>query len=196
MKLALVVVALAVVCGCASKSDEHGRQALDTFGVGGVAPSDAELPFEVEVPSVVPERMWDGAIGLGFIAVLWLIGFAIHRASPHFKHYVLPAVGVAIVAVFFTSASFMQFKSVTVDATGVTVKTQTGGEDRVEFKDVTGLSVSSRPFFPVVTDARELVLERSGARSVGIPFFVLDRDRIGALLLRKLTEAGKLPAGN
>ena len=106
MRVALVVAAVAALAGCATKSDAQGRQAIELFGIGGVAPSDVELPLEVEIESVVPERMWDGAIGLGFIAVLWLIGLAIHRSNPGFKSYALPAVGVALIAVFFTKTSF------------------------------------------------------------------------------------------
>jgi hypothetical protein len=186
----LVIVWLAClgVVGCGGgPAGLKGPEAWKEFGVASESPPDADLPTTFEVPSFAPDRIWDGLIGLGFIGILWGLGFLVKRRVPNFKSYIFAAVGVAVVAVFMTRTSFYEFKSVTVDASGVTTTTQFGGERRVAFTDVRDVGVKPGAVFPVVTDARELVLlDANGQPAVSIPFFVPDRDRLGALLRRKL----------
>ncbi|MBM4398014.1 MAG: hypothetical protein FJ087_20295 [Deltaproteobacteria bacterium] len=183
----LAVAAGMMVAGCAGGEGPRGRAAIDAFGAAGAAPAGTELPLVVEGDPQTSERLADMGIGLGFIAVLWLIGLLISRSIKGFRSYALPALGVAIIAVFFTRGSFFGFKSVTLDDKGVAVAIHGGEDQRIEYAEVTSVSVAPAPVFPVVTDARELVLE-GGGRRVGIPFFVPDRDRIAALLRTKLPQ--------
>ncbi len=187
MKAMVVVggVAGLLVAGCASGEGPRGKAAIDAFSPPSPATFDDVLPLVVEGDPQTPERLADVGIGLGFIGVLWLVGWRISRSVKGFRSYVLPALGVAVLAVFFTRGSFFGFESVTLDDKGVSVAIYGGEAQRIEYAEVTSVRVAPAPVFPVVTDARELVLEGGGKR-VGIPFFVSERPRIAAVLRKRL----------
>jgi|GEM_PF-3304796 len=177
--------------GCGGGAPEaEGRQALLAFGASEQTEEPGGTEVTARMDSVVPERIWDGLLGLAFIGVLWGLGALIHGAIPGFRHYLPPALGIAIVVVFLMPTAFFQFKGVQVDPEGVTVETQTGGASRILFQDVERVLVTARPWYPRFTDARELVLEGPGGQRVGIPFFVPRREAVARAVLAGLRDRG------
>lgn len=177
--------------GCAGEAVElEGRKALEEFGLreeGGEVPSQG---IYVQMASFAPERVWDGLVGLLFIAVLWGLGALIHSAVPGFRHYTLAALGIAVVLVFFLPRSFYEFKGLRVDEEGVTVETYISGTDRILFGSIDRVYVTKRPFYPIFTDARELVLEGRDGSRLKIPFFVQERDRVAKAIWAGLKGKG------
>jgi len=178
--------------GCGGGAPEaEGPKALEIFGGSGSgqAADGGSAEVTARMDSVVPERIWDGLLGLAFIGVLWALGALIHAAIPGFRHYLPPALGIAVVVVFLMPTAFFQFKGVQVDSEGVTVETQTGGATRILFRDVQRVLVTGRPIYPRFTDARELVLEGAGGQRVGIPFFVPRREEVARAIAAGLRQA-------
>lgn len=185
MKHLLPALLIGSLLACGGEA-VRGRPALAEFGAGGPAPAESELPLTVAAPDFSADKALDAALGLAFIAALLGIGRLIRSALPGFKPFALAGVGVAVMAIFFTNTRFYEFASVTVDASGITVTRHVGGEERVDFRDVTDVRVEPGKPYPVFTDDRSLVIAAGTGRSVSIPFFVPDRERLGALLASKL----------
>jgi len=167
---------------CGGGAAAGGPAALAEFGTGGPAPGDADLPLTLSPPDFSRDKALDVAVAFAFSGALWGLGALIRSARKGFKPVGLVGLGVALMAVFFTDTSFYDFKSVTADASGVTVARHVGGEARVGYADVTEVRVEPGRVFPVFTDDRALVLKAADGRSVTIPFFVPERDRLGSLL--------------
>ena len=177
--------------GCGGGSPEaEGRRAMEVFGYAGETGDVGGGEVTARMDSVVPERIWDGLLGLAFIGVLWGLGALIHGAIPGFRHYLPPALGIAVVVVFLMPTAFFQFRGVQVDPEGVTVESQTGGTSRIRFEEVQQVWVSPRPWYPRFTDARELVLEGAGGQRVGIPFFVPRREEVARAVFQGLRDRG------
>jgi len=181
------VTTCAILCmvlfGCGGGQPVSGPKALEEFGVATEAVTEAQLTLAP--PNFSKEKALDVLVALLFIAVLYGIGRLFKAAAPNFQPLALVGLGVAVVAVFFTNRAFYEFKSATADERGVTVSRYVGDEERIEYEEVKEVRVEPGSLFPVFSDDRMLVLVGEG-RQVSIPFFVPERERLGALLKARL----------
>ncbi|NOZ02084.1 MAG: hypothetical protein GXP54_09375 [Deltaproteobacteria bacterium] len=163
----------------ASPNPKTAHLAITAFLNGDPLPDSVALPIDTGPQGPDSGRAWDVLLGLGVIAALLGIGFAIKKGQDRFNPILFTALILGLLYFFAVDDLFWKFAGVRVDEQGIAVKDHLTEPRMMKWSDLDDVSVSSGKAFPFFMDDTQIVLRAKDGTTLRIPRWVPKRGEIG-----------------